>query len=247
MIGPALTFAAFWALVAFTASAPVRRARLAARRGREWLIDVAGLLVQGVLVPIVGAAVLGAAYVRVAPGLRGALHLPWPLGFLLAFVGVDYLYYWNHRLLHTRPLWPVHAVHHTAPRMDVFVTSRNTLWTSVLIVYLWAGSLFAYVLADPSGYLAGAALTSILDLTRHSPLRLPTAIERALGALFVLPRDHALHHANLETHGNYGANLVLWDRLHGTYLGPRDVPEVLGVESELTAAEALFWPIRRPR
>jgi sterol desaturase/sphingolipid hydroxylase (fatty acid hydroxylase superfamily) len=243
-MGAVITFTAFWGLVAITAATTERRALLRAKPMREWALDVVGLVVQGVLVPIAGVAGLGALYARVAPGMRGAWELPWLASFAIAFVGVDYVYYWNHRLLHTRRLWRVHAVHHTARAMDVFVTSRNTLWTSALIIYLWSSSWFAYALRDPSGYLAGAALTAVLDLARHSPLDLSRwpGVERALRAVFILPRDHALHHADTEEHGNYAANFALWDRLHGTYLGPRGVPARLGVAPSGSLVRQLFWP-----
>jgi sterol desaturase/sphingolipid hydroxylase (fatty acid hydroxylase superfamily) len=243
----ALTFAAFWGLVAFTASALERRKQLGAKSARDWTLDIVGLLVQGLLIPIVGVAALLVVYGRALPDLAGAIHLPWPLAFGLSFVLVDYAYYWNHRLLHTRVLWRAHMVHHTAQQMDVFVTSRNTLWTSALIVYLWASSFASFVLEDPSGYLAGAALTSILDLARHAPISLSRwpLVEKVLGAVFVLPRDHALHHADLEVHGNYGANFNLWDRIHGTYLGPLEVPARLGIDSDLSLSESLFWPRER--
>jgi sterol desaturase/sphingolipid hydroxylase (fatty acid hydroxylase superfamily) len=247
MTGAAFTFAAFWSLVAFTAASAERRAKLRAKPAREWVLDSLGLIVQGVLVPIVGIAALALLYARIAPSMRGAWHVPWPIAFALSFILVDYVYYWNHRLLHTRALWRIHAVHHTAREMDVFVTSRNTLWTSALIVYLWGGSWFTYALHDASGYLAGAALTSILDLARHTSIDLSRwpRLERLLGAALVLPRDHALHHADLERHGNYAANIVLWDRLHGTYLGARAVPARLGIPHEGSIARALVWPLTK--
>lgn len=239
-----LTLAAFWGLVALTAAKPERRAQLRARSAQDWTLDVSGLVVQGVLIPIVLIAPLVALYGRVWPEYRGSLALPAWAAFLLSFVVVDYAYYWNHRLLHTPSFWAIHRVHHTAPRMDVFVTSRNTLWTSLFIVYLWASSSMTFVLADPTPYLLGAGLTAALDLARHSPIDLSSSprIERCLGLVLVLPRDHALHHADLPDRGNYGANLTVWDRLHGTYLGPRPVPSRLGIRSTLSLARSLLWP-----
>ncbi|HVH46798.1 MAG TPA: sterol desaturase family protein [Labilithrix sp.] len=240
----ALTFAAFWGLVAFTAASPARRAWLRARLGKEWALDLTGLLVQGVIVPLAGGVALARLLATLMPAAHRSVAVPWLVAFALSFVAIDYLYYWNHRLLHTRALWRFHFVHHTSRRMDVFVTSRNTLWTSALIVYVWANGLFGYLLEDPAGYIAGATLTSILDLARHAPIDLSRwpALERALGSALVLPRDHANHHADTGEHGNYGANLSVWDRLHGTYLGGRRAPDVLGIRSDLPLARALFWP-----
>lgn len=240
----ALTLCAFWGLVAYTLWDPARRAQVLTRSTQTWILDGTGLVVQGLLVPVVLVLPLLVVYARLLPTLAGSLVLsPWT-AFLLAFVGVDYLYYWNHRLLHTRRLWPIHRVHHTAEQMDVLVTSRNTLWTSFLIVYLWAGSLMTFLLADPTPYLLGAALTAGLDLARHAPIDLARfrRVERLLGLVMILPRDHALHHADLAEHGNYGANLVWWDKLHGTYLGQRAVPARLGIPCTLSLMRRLLWP-----
>jgi sterol desaturase/sphingolipid hydroxylase (fatty acid hydroxylase superfamily) len=128
--------------------------------------------------------------------------------------------------------------------MDVFVTSRNTLWTSFAIIYLWASSAFMFLLADATPYLIGAGLTAGLDLARHSPLdfsRFPR-LERILGLVLILPRDHALHHADGLRFGNYGANIVWWDKLHGTYLGHELRVQKLGVDNDLSLARSLFWP-----
>ncbi len=239
-----LTLGAFWGLVAFTITDPARRAQLRARASREWSLDLIGLVVQGVLVPILLLVPLHALYARALPSLAGSLRLPGWQAFLAAFVLVDYAYYWNHRFLHTMRLWPLHRVHHSAEHMDVFVTSRNTLWTSLLIVYLWAGSIMTFLLAEPAPYLLGAALTAVLDLARHAPIDLSRwpRLERLLGQVLILPRDHALHHADLSEHGNYGANLAVWDKLHGTYLEPRQVPARLGIANPLGLARSLLWP-----
>ena len=47
-----------------------------------------------------------------------------------------------------------------AARSDVWVTSRNTLWSVAFLVYPWAGSLFLHALDAPEGYRLGAALTA---------------------------------------------------------------------------------------
>ncbi len=244
-----LTFVSFWALLGLTLSRPERRKAVFARSRRDWCLDLAGLTVQGILVPILLVVPLVACCEGLWPAWRGALVSPAWMSFTLAFVCIDYAYYWNHRLLHTAYFWPIHRVHHSAPEMDVLVTSRNTLWTSFLIVYLWANTFFTFALRDPEPYLLGAGLTAVLDLARHSPLSLagfPT-LERSVGLVLVLPHDHARHHTSSpDDHGNYGANLVWWDKLHGTYRKARGLPEPLGVAIELGLARSLLWPFGRP-
>ena len=166
-------------------------------------------------------------------------------GSSLNFVAVDYLYYWNHRLLHTRRLWPVHQVHHTVHEMDVLGTSRNTAWSSLLILYVWVNGAMLFLLAEPAGYALGAAVTASLDLWRHSELspRAGGALDRLLGRFLVLPRHHAWHHASDEVDANFGANWTLWDRLHGTWLDRDGAPARLGVATSLPLWRQLWWPL----
>ncbi|MBI4345663.1 MAG: sterol desaturase family protein [Elusimicrobia bacterium] len=212
------------------------------RKPSDWAIDVTGLVVQGVVVPWleIGGVCAGLAYV--APEWRGSLPLPAWAAFLLNFVVVDYAYYWNHRLLHGA-LWRAHAVHHTAERLDVWVTSRNTVWTPVLIVYLWLNAAALFLLADPAPFALAALLTAGLDVWRHSDVypRRPSAWFEAVGMVLLTPRDHAWHHSRSGFERNFGANLKLWDRLHGTYHESPEAPRELGIALPWSFAQKLLW------
>lgn len=219
--------------------------RLLQRRKKEdWVLDLSGLLIQGALIPWLQVAlVLGLLAVSV-PGLAGtlALHPAW--AFLFCFVLVDYGYYWNHRLLHHKRLWAIHQVHHSAPQMDVLVASRNTLWTSFFILYLWANGLMLFLLADPEYYLIAITLTAVLDLWRHSELNPPGILGRVIGTVFVLPRDHVWHHARDSYDINFGANLNVWDRLHGTWYRNSEKPQRIGLMLDMGLACKLWWPFK---
>jgi sterol desaturase/sphingolipid hydroxylase (fatty acid hydroxylase superfamily) len=148
-----LVFISFWILVALTFSLRRQRDSALERKRADWTLDIAGLLVQGAVIP---ALEIGAAYwllLKIAPDAKSSLEISRPFAFLLNFAAVDYLYYWNHRLLHSKALWKAHAVHHTAERADVFISSRNTVWASLLIVYVWANGLFIFLLKDPAPFL----------------------------------------------------------------------------------------------
>nr|WP_290224541.1 sterol desaturase family protein [Trichocoleus desertorum] len=236
-------FAAFVTLLVLTVARD-RRSNLLLQKNREdWLLDMAGLSVQGVVIPGLQLLLVYQLYQWLLPTWKGTLVLSPGLGFLLSFMLVDYLYYWNHRLLHHQRLWPWHQVHHTVTQMDVLGTSRNTLWSSFLILYLWIHPLFLLLLQNPTSYVLGVTLTAILDLWRHSAIA-PTPqslIYRWLSPWLVLPQDHAWHHAQIQG-CNYGANLKLWDQLHGTYYECDRAPETLGTQVDLTLSQKLFWP-----
>lgn len=192
--------------------------RALARTGGEWLIDGSGLLIQGAIAVMVAL---------VAP--HGRLAISWPLQFLIGFVAIDYAFYWNHRLLHGA-WWRWHSVHHTAPRLDVLVTSRNTLLTPLLMVYVWSTAAAIIILHDARGFLLGMSATAALDLWRHSPLRLPPHVRRIVSLALVTPHEHAWHHSRARGDVNFGANLSIWDRVHGTFASPDEAPDTLGIE-----------------
>lgn len=234
--------AAFVVLLAGTLRAEGAWEALQAKPRRDWIIDLSNLFVQGTLIPLLELTVFVAVLLVTAPELQGSVAIPLWAGFLLNVMGVDYLYYWNHRILHRDALWPIHRVHHSVTHMDVFATSRNTLWTSVVIVYLWVNGLMLYLLADPTGFAAGAAATAIGDLWRHSRVEPPDWLSRWLRDWLVLPSAHARHHGASVPRGNYAANFRLWDLMHGTAL-PHGAPdEPLGYPTPLPLGRTLLWP-----
>jgi sterol desaturase/sphingolipid hydroxylase (fatty acid hydroxylase superfamily) len=219
-----------------------RRQRMVRKSWQDWLLDCTNLFVQGSAIPWLQTAALFLCYQWLAPKYQGLVHPGLIGGFLLNFILVDYLYYWNHRLLHSSALWRTHLVHHSVTEMDVLATSRNTLWTSFLICYLWINSLALFLIDDPRGYLLAIAITASLDLWKHSEWHPWPWLGALLSPFLILPIDHAWHHCSQERYGNYGANLKIWDQIHGTWRSSTERPELLGVPHHLTLLQKLFWP-----
>lgn len=210
----------------------------------DWILDSAGLWIQGLLIPLLQLTLLPRLYQQLFSGWHHTVFLHPFLAFLLSFVVVDYLYYWNHRLLHSPWGWVVHRVHHTVTAMDVLGTSRNTLWSSFLMVYLWVHGVFIYLLTDPTVYVLGVSLTAALDLWRHSRFSpCPSSgLYHWLSPWLVLPQDHGWHHHSGDDGCNYGANLKLWDRLHGTWHRSDQWPSQLGQPLCLSLWRQLIYP-----
>lgn len=239
-----IVFVTFWLLVIMTLAVGAARRPALGRTLAEWTLDLTGLLVQGALIPWLQLA-LGYGLLHViAPSLKGALVISPVPAFLLNFVVVDYLYYWNHRLLHAPGFWDMHAVHHTARQADVFITARNTLWTPLLIVYVWVNGALVYLLADPAPFLLAVALTASLDLWRHTIFFAAPGSRwhRALALLLITPNEHLWHHSRARATCNFGANLSLWDRLHRTFYSPAHRPASLGITVPLSLPRRLFFP-----
>lgn len=241
-----LVFAAFWSLFLAGLRTPEARATLRRKGRTAWLLDGTGLLVQGFLVPILEVALVMRVLSLVAPTWRSSITVHPALAFLLNFVLVDYVYYWNHRLLHGRHLWRIHAVHHSVTEMDVLGTSRNVLWAPLLIVYLYVNAFFLFALDERSApaFALGAAVSAGLDLWRHSRLTLPRGgrIHRLLSTVLITPHEHAWHHSKDDPGTNFGANLSWWDRLHGTYRRPETAPRELGIPVHAPLLAQLLLP-----
>ena len=99
---------------------------------------------------------------------------------------------------------------------SVFMTSRNSVWSSFFIVYFWLNSVLIFLFKDPSGVILGASVTACLDIWRHTDLWSRGAVAQILGKIFITPVDHQWHHSSGSHNCNFGANLKIWDRLHNT-------------------------------
>lgn len=232
---------AFVLLILFTLSSSPLRSRLLSKSLNSWVLDLVNLPIQGILVPLLQTVVLYGILEASFPQYKGTIQLNGLLAFLLNFVLVDYFYYWNHRVLHLKGLWNLHRVHHSVEDMDVLATSRNTIWTTFLIVYVWANSLFIFLLQDPTWYVVGASLSAALDLWKHSNFYSSSFLSDKLH--IATPIDHQWHHSN-KPHANFGANFNLWDKLHGTYLRETEKPKTLGIKTELPLWKALLFPFK---
>lgn len=213
----------------------------------DFTLDIISLLIQGFLIPLISIFILNDLYFYFFPELQGALDISFLLSFLLAFVFVDYIYFLTHRALHSKRLWKFHIVHHSAKEMNILNTSRNSLITHFLLPYIWLNSLFIYLLKNPEGYLVGFSLTAMMDLWRHSelyPTNSNTPFLRFFEMIFITPKHHSWHHSNKEFNNFYGANLIIWDKIHKT-TNPHlesSYPKHLGMNLHKSMPILLFRP-----
>lgn len=146
--------------------------------------------------------------------------IPLLLQVALIILCADFVLYWEHRLYHeAKPLWPIHAVHHSVENMDWLAGSRGHFIQVfseralvMLPLYLLGADRAALDI-----YVAIAALQAILI---HCNLKFSFG---PLKYLFVTPQFHHWHHSSetpaIDT--NYSAHTVLFDRLFNTYHMPK--------------------------
>jgi sterol desaturase/sphingolipid hydroxylase (fatty acid hydroxylase superfamily)/poly(3-hydroxybutyrate) depolymerase len=160
--------------------------------------------------------------------------LPW----VVAFVGVDFLYYWWHRLSHeVNFLWAAHVVHHQSEDYNLAVALRQsvlTSWTS-LPFYLPLALLGVPTLV----FAIVHALSTLYQFWIHT--QLVGKIRGPADWILNLPSHHRVHHAiNPEyLDKNYGATLVVWDRLFGTYAEEIAAP-VYGITKPLASFDPMW-------
>lgn len=130
-------------------------------------------------------------------------------------VGVDFLYYWLHRLDHTcRLFWAVHVTHHSAIEYNVTTGFRSSVFEP----------LYRFAFYLPLPFLGFEALDILF---MHALLQIYGVFvhTRAIGKLGILeyilvtPSHHRVHHGSNIRYldKNMSMTFIIWDRLFGTF------------------------------
>lgn len=156
--------------------------------------------------------------------------IPWLLVAIIGVATKDFADYCSHRAMHTKWIWPIHAVHHSDTHVNGLTLYRihllEILFMQVTYIVLlsWLGIpelliATAYVI----GSLHSAYVHFELDVD-HGPLNW----------LVASPRFHRWHHA--DTPAAFGKNLAnhmpLLDMMFGTYYNPGPCREKMGALSD---------------
>lgn len=149
-----------------------------------------------------------------------------PLVWIGVFLVRDLLYYWVHRLEHrVRCLWASHQIHHS-PETIGAATAIRVPWMEALYKP-WFSLWLPLVGFDPVMAVAFDVFAASVGVLQHT-----TCFTRRTIAdwLFVTPSTHRVHHGSNPEYidKNFGALLVVWDRLFGTY-EPEVAPVVYGI------------------
>lgn len=158
---------------------------------------------------------------------------PLPLQVMCGLIGSEFGLYWAHRLKHEWPsLWRFHAVHHSVRKLWLVNTGRFHFVDSLLAV---AASLPFFLLSGMSmdAIIWVSAITAYIGILTHCNVAMDCGV---LSQVFNTPTLHRWHHARDSAIGNsnYGENLVLWDRLLGTYWNrPGEEVGNIGIEEHM--------------
>lgn len=139
-----------------------------------------------------------------------------PLAWILLFIGVDFFYYWFHRLAHEiNVLWGGHVVHHQSEEYNLSVALRQGAFQKFgsFLFYL----PLAFLGFNPIMFIVVSQIQTLYQFWIHTKTinLLPAPIEY----VFNTPSHHRVHHGRNPKYidKNHGGTLIIWDRMFGSF------------------------------
>ncbi|XP_053543400.1 alkylglycerol monooxygenase isoform X2 [Ictalurus punctatus] len=165
------------------------------------------------------------------------LELPWDSAWTwwLAFLGVDFGYYWVHRCSHElNILWAAHQVHHSSEYYNLTTALRQSVTQQFAS---WVFYLPMALIIPPSVFAVHIQFNLLYQFWIH------TEFVRDLGPLeWILntPSHHRVHHGRNRycIDKNYGGTLIIWDRMLGTF-APEDDKVIYGLTHPINTFDIL--------
>jgi sterol desaturase/sphingolipid hydroxylase (fatty acid hydroxylase superfamily) len=158
-------------------------------------------------------------------------RLPFWAQLILFLFLADLIQYWSHWVLHVwKPLWHVHAVHHSPMKLDWLVAAR--VHPIELAVNKAVSAVPLYLVGfGPEVVGVAVPLAAAYSLLIHSNLRWTYG---PLGYVVASPAFHHWHHASdpPARDKNFAQTFSIIDYLFGTaYFPRRAIPEQYGLVS----------------
>ncbi|MDP1824026.1 MAG: sterol desaturase family protein [Archangium sp.] len=205
-------------------------------RPADAMADMGCGIVQQLVSFFISTAVITGAYQWLSEYRFWTIPTAW-LPWVAALVGVEFAYYWWHRLSHeVNILWAAHVVHHHSEDYNLAVALRQSIST-------WITSLPFYL---PLALLGVPLLpfAAILGLTTLYQFWIHTELVPKLGFLEKIintPALHRVHHAINPRYldKNHAATFSLFDRLFGTW-EPETEPCVYGTTRPINSYNPLW-------
>ncbi|XP_058270405.1 alkylglycerol monooxygenase isoform X2 [Hemibagrus wyckioides] len=149
------------------------------------------------------------------------LELPWDSAWTwwLAFLGVDFGFYWVHRCSHEiNILWAAHQAHHSSEYYNLTTALRQSVTQQFTS---WVFYLPMALIVPPSIFAVHIQFNLLYQFWIH------TEVVKDLGPLeWILntPSHHRVHHGRNRycIDKNYGGTLIIWDRMFGTFVPEED-------------------------
>lgn len=136
--------------------------------------------------------------------------------WLLLFLGVDFAYYWFHRLSHEiNAIWATHIVHHQSEDYNLSVALRQSWFQTVFSSWFYVP--LAFLGFSPLMIVTVVAFNTLYQFWIHTKAihKMPRLVEW----IFNTPSHHRVHHGTnpLYIDRNHAGSLIIWDRMFGTF------------------------------
>jgi sterol desaturase/sphingolipid hydroxylase (fatty acid hydroxylase superfamily) len=205
---------------------------------KEWgesaVIDIMYSFMLAFLTPVFYAIAIGfsSSLLQFIPPLAKlpGLFAGWPLALQLIFAIflIDLVSYWRHRLMHTKWLWPIHAIHHSSTRINWLSTERFHVFNYFVTTMI--NTLAVQIFLGPEIALFGALFRRFYNFFIHTNVDISFG---KLGYIFVSPQFHHWHHSSepQAQNKNYWTFFSCIDWLFGTFYLPKKSasPQQLGI------------------
>lgn len=151
--------------------------------------------------------------------------------YVLLFIGVDFFYYWFHRLSHEiNILWGAHIVHHQSEEYNLSVALRQSTFQGFFSTVFYLP--LAIIGFNPIAFVTINAFQTLYQFWIHT--KTIDKLHPVLEYVFCTPSHHRVHHGRNPQYidRNHGGTLIIFDRLFGTF-EPEDEEVVYGVTKPL--------------
>lgn len=167
-------------------------------------------------------------YENISP-LKGITPNTW-WSFIVLFIGVDFFYYWFHRLAHEiSVMWGSHVVHHQSEEYNLTVALRQA-W--VQGAFSWVFYLpLAFLGFEPYAFATIASFVTLYQFWIHT--KFIHKLHPVFEYFFNTPSHHRVHHGVNPQYidKNHAGTLIIWDRLFGTFQ-PEEEEVVYGITKQ---------------
>jgi len=145
---------------------------------------------------------------------RFTIANPWLQG-LVALVGWDFIYYFNHKMMHERRyMWAIHVVHHSSEHYNLSTALRQPVMEA-LGTFVPYGAL-SYLGVSPAAVLTSRGVNLLYQYWIH------TEVVDSMGKVELLlnsPSAHRVHHGTNAKYldKNHGGIFITFDRWFKTF------------------------------
>lgn len=153
-------------------------------------------------------------YLQTNFSLKLLTHLDPISGFAILVLCNTFVFYLVHRIMHTKILWTLHQVHHSAEELNIITPHRNHP-IDLVIVLIFNSTVAAILGASWWQNIIYIVMNGWYQQLVHTSLEWKNPF---LKKVFISSQDHWIHHAKDPQlwDKNFGV-LKVWDQLFGTY------------------------------